>query len=138
MAGTLGRSGGNRHGEIDAFPSDGQPVPPAGRTVAFNRHWRFLLCHIPTHALRKIDGVQLSILAEQLTEIEQLNAMVEANPSDLKARSLRLRICQQVSRLSAQFGLSPSDRMRLKLQPPDDEDDPFNELLSRLQSSHNS
>ena len=49
--------------------------------------------------------------------------MIEANPSDHKSRSLRLRVSQQVARLSAQFGLSPADRKRLNFDPPEVEDE---------------
>lgn len=132
MAGTPGRSGGNRYQGSDLFPQDGTPTPPDDRSAAFMRHWRFLLANLPAVALRKIDAIQLGILCDQLVEIEQLSELIEDDPADLKSRSLRLRVSQQVSRLSAQFGLSPSDRQRLRIEPQEEEHDPFNELMARM------
>ena len=123
MAGTAGRSGGNRELSADRSAHDGLPEPPQGRTDAFYAKWASLLADLPASELRRIDGVQLAILVDQLIEIDQLGAMIEADPSDLKSRSLRLRVSQQVARLSAQFGLSPADRKRLNFDPPEVEDE---------------
>lgn len=135
MVGTPGRSGGNRYQGNDLFPVDGTPEPPHEASVSFMRHWRFLVANLPAVALRKIDAIQMGILCELLVEIEQLSELIEADPSDLKARSLRLRVSQQVSRLSAQFGLSPSDRQRLSIEPEQDEEDPVAGLLARMRAS---
>ena len=134
MVGTPGRSGGNRYQGHDLFPVDGTPDAPHEASVAFLRHWRFLIANLPAIALRKIDGIQMAILCELLVEIEELSELDDADPADLKARSLRLRVSQQVSRLSAQFGLSPSDRQRLSIEPAEEDDNPMEELLAKLRS----
>lgn len=123
MAGTLGRSVGSRELSADRSVHDGLPEPPKDRTDAFYLKWAALLADLPAIELRRIDAVQLGILVDQLIEIDQLGAMIEVDPSDLKARSLRLRVSQQVARLSAQFGLSPADRKRLNFEPIAKEDD---------------
>lgn len=122
MAGTSGRSGGSRELGADRSEPDGIPSPPTGRTDVFYSKWGSLLNDLPANELRRIDGVQLAILTQQLVEIDELDEMIEANPSDLKIRSLRLRVSQQVARISAQFGLSPADRKRLNFEPPEEED----------------
>ena len=137
MAGTPGRSGGNRNMGSDRTPFDGLPEPPSDRSEAFYRKWAAIVPDLPVQSLRRIDAVQVAILIEQLVEIDELTKHIEANPGDLKSRSLRLRVSQQVSRLSSQFGLSPADRNRLNFEQPSDESDPFDDYLKRrLEKRH--
>lgn len=124
--------GGNRVHTHDATPKDGLPEPPEGRSNAFYERWAFLLNNLPADALRRVDAVQLAILVDQLNEIDDLSAMIEADPGDLKARSLRLRIAQQVTRLGGLFGLTPSDRQRLKIERPEIDDNPIESLLAMM------
>ena len=80
-----------------------------------------------------IDKPQLAILCEHLAEVDSLGEAIERNPDDLKLRSLRLRITTQVSRLSAQFGLSPADRMRLKIEPKQEDDhNPIDDIIAKM------
>ena len=66
MAGTAGRSGGNRELAADRSAHDGLPEPPQGRTDVFYHKWATLLADLPASELRRIDGVQLAILVDQL------------------------------------------------------------------------
>jgi hypothetical protein len=129
MAGTAGRSGGNRSINQDRTPANGPPELPQGHSEAFGVKWAALIAELPPSELRRVDGFQLEVLVGQLCEIDELSAMIEKSPEDLKIRSLRLRVAQQVARLSAQFGLSPSDRKRLAFEP-EPEPDAFDEWLS--------
>ncbi len=132
MTGTTGRSGGNRNLGDDGTAIDGTPEPPEGRSKAFYAKWSSLLPTLPAQSLRRVDAVQLAILVEQLVEIDELTTHIESEPADLKARSLRLRICQQVGRMSAQFGLSPADRKRLNFEPEQRQpNDPFTDYMNR-------
>jgi hypothetical protein len=132
MAGTASRSGGDRSLRGDPTRPDGLPEAPNGRTEAFYSQWAFLLAHLPERCLRRIDAAQLAILAEHLVEFDELTQLIAKDPSDLKIRSLRMRIGAQISRLSAQFGLSPMDRQRLSVDLSEETEDPFETLLDRI------
>jgi hypothetical protein len=123
MVGTSNRSGGDRSLGIDTFPQDGQPTRPKGRSVAFNAKWDELLKQLPSHALRKIDSHQISILTSLLVHSDELAELLENDIEDQKSRRLFIQTSQQVSRLSSLFGLSIADRQRIKIEPEAPEDD---------------
>lgn len=130
MVGTPGRSGATpKSSGMDVSHNDGPPIKPAMSEAAAAK-WDALLGQLQRDALRKIDQHQLKILSELLAKFDVLS---ESDPGDLAAGRLLLSVAQHVYRLSAAFGLSPSDRMRLKVEPKQVEDDPFSELLERMQ-----
>ena len=132
MAGTPGRSGGNRSLKGDFTKADGLPVAPDGRDEKFYATWDGLIGKLQHDVLRQVDVFQLSILVDLLNEIYELGDMLKSDPDNLKIRSLRLRLTQQVTRLSAQFGLSPMDRQRIEVPEPEKEEDPFESLSLKI------
>ncbi|MFM8326511.1 MAG: hypothetical protein ACKN9U_16760, partial [Pirellulaceae bacterium] len=54
-----------------------------------------------------------------------------ANPEDAKANRAWLSTVDQIRKLSGQFGLSPLDRSRLKIEKKSDEPDAFMLWLQR-------
>lgn len=122
MPGTAGRSGGDRKSSgADGFPVSLPSMPP-GMQKEEQAIWHALLDQIPTELLRGIDTYQLQVLCRCVIDARKLHKDW-TNSQDLKS----LRMCRQteqhISRLSAQFGLSPSDRKRLQFEGTGELDD---------------
>ena len=123
MSGTAGRSGGDRVScGKDGFPQS-DLVVPASLGDDEKQVWRQLVEMIPADLLRSIDYIQLRILSESVVHIEKLAQVMRSDPDDHKASTRYLQFGQHITRLSAQFGLSPADRSRLKFEPPNPDDD---------------
>lgn len=134
MVGAPGRSGGDRSIGSDTTVDDGGPRCPASLPEPVRAKWLEVVEQVPKGLLRRVDSHQLRLLAELLHGADALAEQVRADPENDRARRLFLQTCDRVNRLSAQFGLSPSDRQRLKVDPIED-DDPFEEFLkSRIKS----
>jgi hypothetical protein len=116
MAGRPGRSGGDRKSQKGNTKADAGPKMPVGQAKAFVAKWKELLSQLPAPALRSIDVHQLQVLTRLLCHENDLAGMLDRDPADLKVRRLYLNTAQSIDRLSARFGLSPSDRQRLKLE----------------------
>lgn len=125
MVGRPGRSGGDRKKKKDMTKPDDGPKKPDKQTKAFDAKWKELMSQLPASALRAIDTHQLQVLTRLLCHENDLAGMLDRDPAELKVRRLYLNTCQSIDRLSARFGLSPSDRQRLKLEdePEGDEAD---------------
>jgi len=135
MVGMKGRSGGNRHLKGDFTAQTGLPIPPIGKKENFYSRWNELVGMIEPSILRPVDSVQLTVLVDLLVEIDELGVMLNSDADNLKIRSLRLRLSQQVSRLSAQFGLSPMDRQRISVEQNDEPEDPFETLAYQMRGT---
>lgn len=129
MPGTPGRSGNFQMGQ-DATVPDGPPDLPVGISTAARAKWFELMDQIPQDILRQVDQHQLRMLAELLALADRYQAQVAGDPMDHKTARLLLQIAQQVSRLSAAYGLAPSDRKRLNIKAPTEPDE-FQEWLAR-------
>lgn len=115
MAGTT-RSGGDRTvNDADCFPMDGLPSRPSTMTREESQIWNNLLSLIPVEMLRRADAYQLQVLCECLSRKEKYEEILRAEPDDYKAHRAYMQLVSHISRLSAQFGLSPVDRRRIKL-----------------------
>lgn len=123
MPGAAGRSGGDRRssGE-DEFPDDGLPQMPREFSGNLAILWNQLLDQIPANLLRGVDAHQLRILCVTIDQEAQLEKQMQDDPLDLHAKRCFLQMAQHVSRLSAQFGLSPVDRQRLDFSEPVEDD----------------
>ena len=131
MAGTAGRSGGDRHSAgLDTTAKDGGPVLPAGISKQAAAKWHELLPQLPGQALRKIDAHELRILCELLVLADTVSKAMETDPTDLKSARMLVTTAAQVHRFSASFGLNPQDRARLKIEPEPEQDE-FAEMLRR-------
>ena len=126
MAGTQGRSGGDRSIDIrDQTKEDGGPLKPTLDKDVSDK-WDLLIEQLPKKSLRKIDQHELKRLAELLALSDKLAEAVRKDPLDHKSGRLFLNTCDRVHRMSASFGLNPGDRKRLRLSDDtEDEDDPF-------------
>ena len=129
MPGTSGRTGGDRSRRVDRTQPDSGPARPSGRSEAFNTKWDELLGQLPAAVLRGIDSHQIALLVAMLVDADTQALRLEADPCDLKTRRVFLGTVQSIGRMSAQFGLSPSDRQRLKIEP-EKEPDAFTEWMS--------
>jgi len=118
MPGTSGRSGGSRSMGGDPTPADGLPSMPDGLSESAALKWTQLMEEIPSENLRKVDGHLLSQLAVLLAEADSLARRIAADPMDDKARRMHLQTLDRVSRFSVQFGLTPADRRRGKMETP--------------------
>ncbi|MFN5229347.1 MAG: hypothetical protein ACK42H_23435 [Planctomycetota bacterium] len=130
MAGTQGRSGGDRSIDIrDATQEDGGPIKPTLDKDVSDK-WDLLVEQLPKKSLRKIDQHELKLLAELLVFSDKLAEAIRKDPSDHKSGRLFLNTCDRIHRMSASFGLNPGDRKRLRLSTDtEEEDDPFMEWL---------
>jgi|LakMenEpi03Aug12_release.lakeMendotaPanAssembly.Ray.scaffolds.fasta_scaffold707504_1 hypothetical protein len=129
MPGTPGRSGNFQLGQ-DATAPDGPPDVPVGISTAGRAKWFALMDEIPQDILRQVDQHQLRMLSELLALADRYQATVAADPADHKTARLLLQVAQQVSRLSAAYGLAPSDRKRLNIKAPTEPDE-FQQWLDR-------
>ncbi len=94
---------------------------------AVSQKWDQLIDQLPGKSLRKIDCHELKLLAELLTMADSLSKAAISNPKDHQTGRIFLNVCDRVHRLSASFGLNPSDRKRLGLEANEDANDPFQE-----------
>lgn len=124
MPGTS-RSGGNRTSGEDNFPQTGLPSRPTDWRKDESEVWTHLINQIPHELLRAVDSYQLKILCELIVREKALAKLLRDDPTDLPVNRAHLQVAQQISKLSAMFGLSPIDRRRIRLQPqvPDDDAD---------------
>ena len=112
MPGTPGRSGNFAAGH-DGPAADGPPDLPAGISAGGRVKWFELMDQLHIDLLRKADQHQLRMLAELLHLADLYQGKVVQDPTDHKTARLLLQVAQQVNRLSAAYGLAPSDRKRL-------------------------
>jgi hypothetical protein len=130
MPGTPGRSGNFATGQ-DGTAADGPPDVPVGISAGGRAKWFSLMDQVPVDILRQVDQHQLRMLAELLALADTYQAKVAADPMDHKTVRLLLQVAQQVSRLSAAYGLAPSDRKRLNIATGSTEPDEFQQWLAR-------
>ena len=129
MPGTPNRSGNFQLGQDRTAP-DGPPEVPVGISAAARAKWFDLMDQIPLDILRQVDQHQLRMLSELLALADAYQAKVAADPMDHKTARLLLQVAQQVSRLSAAYGLAPNDRKRLNIADPTEPDE-FQQWLQR-------
>jgi phage terminase small subunit len=131
MAGTNGRSGGDRKSEgADRTKPDGGPLKPS-LSASVGKKWDELIEQLPAGSLRKIDAHELRILSELLAMADSLAESCRRDPSDLPTVRAFVNVSTQIHRLSASFGLNPGDRKRLALAPPEQEESELSALLKR-------
>ena len=130
MPGTPGRSGNFAQGQ-DRTATDGPPDLPAGISAGARAKWFALMDQLHLDLLRQADQHQLRMLAELLALADVYQATVAQDPMDHKTARLLLQVAQQVNRLSAAYGLAPSDRKRLSITEQAPGPDEFQEWLAR-------
>ena len=114
MVGTAGRSGGDRFTDsVDPTKLDGGPVKPE-LPEALSRIWDALLPQLHQPSLRNVDVHEIKILVELLHLKAQLWEIVSVDPTDSKLNRQYINVVDRIHKLSAVFGLNPSDRRRLK------------------------
>jgi len=114
MPGTPNRAGHFAAG-TDTTQADGLPQMPPGISAPAAVKWEQLLDRLSMPALRTIDCHELRILCELLAVVDGQTTTAVANPTGPKLTRIMLKTAQQSHRLSAFFGLTPSDRSRLHL-----------------------
>lgn len=128
MTGTS-RSGGNREIGHDSTEFDGGPIRPKTLPPEIARKFDELMAQLPRHILRKIDVHELKLLSELLHLADQLGETVRLDPTDHKSGRLFMNCCDRIHRLSAAFGLNPTDRRRMQI-PVDEGPDVFQQWLA--------
>jgi len=123
-------SGGNQSSSHDGSKRDGLPSKPKDFNGACSEVWDELLTQIPEGILRSVDGIQLETLVKLIVQGRALSQMAMANPADVAGNRAWMSNADLVRKLSACFGLSPSDRKRLKIEPLPEPDE-FSEMLKR-------
>jgi len=118
------RSGGDRVANgADSFPKDGLPSRPIDLTKEENQIWTDLMNQIPNDLLRRVDSHNLKTVCELIALKDRLGLSMKNDPEDMRIVAKYLSTCQQINRLSSQYGLSPIDRRRMKLDAKDEESD---------------
>lgn len=116
MAGGRGRSGRKpAEPRADVIPDDGGPKCPKEANKRVQQKWALIVSQLPNGVLRRIDGHQLLILCHLLAGVDELTAAIDSDPLDNQSRRTLLQYSDRVNKLSAMFGLSPADRMRIKV-----------------------
>lgn len=114
MVGTPGRSGGDRFMQnIDPTSQDGGPIKPR-MTKSIGLIWDELIQQIPGDSLRRVDVHELKMLCELLYIKDKVSAAVIIDPTDTTLHRLLMSTIDRIHKLSAAYGLNPSDRRRLK------------------------
>lgn len=119
---SLSRNGGDKSLGSDPFPVDGGPNKPGTLSADESDAWDWLMSRIPSNCLRKVDALQLEILCQCKVGANQLNRVLQLDPLDHKTRAKYIALVAHIRGLSAQFGLSPVDRQRMKLAPETQDD----------------
>ena len=118
-----GQGSGGAHGNFgsDGSRPNGPPSKPASLSESVSSVWDRLLSELSPAILRKIDGFQLESLANLLVQSRALGNLAMQDPTDAKVNRQWLATVDLVRKLSACFGLSPSDRKRLSItdEPPE-------------------
>ena len=123
MTGSKGRSGGNRwQSEEDPTPEDGGIRKPDAMPPAVDAMWDELSSRVSI-PLRAVDSYQFHHLCLLLVDIEYLAGYLRSEPDNDKLRQQMRMNMQHVSRLSSQFGLSPTDRKRMKIEKAEAKDE---------------
>lgn len=137
MPGAKGRSGGDRRSSgSDEFPR-GLPKKPSKLSRAESATWNLLLTQISHDLLRTIDVHQLMMLVRLLVREQVLAKIIAADPCDHPAGRAYLQTVQSIGRLSAQYGLGPADRGRLRATPEAiEEESKFSALLARMSGTN--
>jgi len=123
-------SGGNQNSSHDGSKQDGLPSKPKDFNGACSDVWDGLVLQIPEGILRSVDGIQLETLTKLIVQGRALSSMAMANPADVAGNRAWMANADLVRKLSACFGLSPSDRKRLAIPPVEPESE-FGEMLKR-------
>lgn len=122
MVGTKGRSGGDHvTSGTDPFPEDGLPEAPGDLSSEERAVWDALLDQLPEQLLRGVDCYMLGCLARCVCDARKCHELWREG-SDPKYLRLVRTTESQLNKLSALFGLTPSDRTRLKFTPPVEDD----------------
>jgi len=114
VVGTPGRSGGDRFLEnIDPTPQDGGPVKPK-MPKEISKIWDQLVPQLHTPSLRNVDAYEIKILCELFFLKSQISESLMQDPVNVQLNRQFLNVVDRIHKLSAVFGLNPSDRKRLK------------------------
>ena len=124
-------SGSSQVSSFDGSRPDGLPQKPKGLNKDCSEVWDDLLSQIQPNILRRVDSFQLESLAQLLVQSRALGKLAMANPVDVSSNRAWLATVDLVRKLSACFGLSPSDRKRLSITDEPPEEDPYAALLAR-------
>ena len=130
-------SGGNQALQHDGSQRDGLPSKPTDLSDDVSIVWDSLLKQIPASILRSADCYQLETLAKLLVQGRALSSSAMADPGDAGLNRVWLANGDLVRKLSACFGLSPTDRKRMAIVDEPDADDPFLEMLARRNGTKN-
>lgn len=123
-------SGGNQSSSHDGSKRDGLPSKPKDFNGPCSEVWDELLTQIPEGILRSVDAIQLETLVKLIVQGRALSQMAMANVADVAGNRAWMSNADLVRKLSACFGLSPSDRKRLAI-PPIEPPSEFGEMLAR-------
>lgn len=109
----------DRHGEREAsevrLPS-ALPTKPEGLSEAASEHWDRIIEHIgKTGAVAEIDGEAIEMACRYWANWQKLMAICESDPLDRFARANLMAYGDAWARLAAKLGLTPVDRMRLRV-----------------------
>jgi len=114
----------DRHGEREAtqvvVPSS-LPAKPEGLTEDAEKHWDRIIEHIgSTGAVGDIDGEAMETAARYWSLWRKAITLCEADPTDKPARMNAVAFGQQWLKAAEKLGLTPVDRMRLRMAPKEE------------------
>lgn len=150
MAGAKGRSGGHnrktsqklaseggyrksRHGQrVDARVPGEQISPPSHLTELGIALWNRVIGSLPRESITKIDADALSAYCDMAELYSLLRPIVMADPLDKDARITFMNALDRMDKLGRQFGWTPQSRAGLASPQAEQEEDPFEAIVSRM------
>jgi len=113
-----------RHADrIDEPQFDGVPVKPRGLDPIASKHWDAVVPDLVARAVVKgIDAPALTSMCILWSLFQKSAKKAEADPTDKLVRSAITGYHAAWVRVAASVGLTPADRARLSIRPPEKRD----------------
>lgn len=93
------------------LPAAGKPRVPRGLSDSAKR----LAKEIVQSWMGEVDSAQLQVLLETWDLLRGAHQMLKADPTDASARVAYLGYAAHFDRVAAKFGMTPSDRAKIRL-----------------------
>lgn len=128
----------HRHGKQMAITQNtsGEPITAPEGMRADAAALFMVLARDLAHILQPSDVFALQALCECWSLYRRCLPILEADPTNKDARLAAVSYINQFDRIAARFGLTPSDRARLRIEPPR-EPDAFEKYLSKKNRVNN-
>lgn len=122
----------DRHGSRTKQPKfDGEPERPAGLSADARKHWETIVPALIAQGVAKsIDAPALAAMCEQWGEYCAAKRLKVYDLKEKRQRQMLINAALRAWRdLAARFGMTPTDRAKIEVQPDGEKENPFKQLL---------